>query len=68
MKEYKTINGTSFDVRTPDEVVTILENARQTRTRLHVSLGDSESGRDWLEENMVQVSSDAAQAASRFRC
>jgi len=53
MKEYKTINGTSFDVRTPDEVVAILENARQNRTRLHVSLGDSESGRDWLEENMV---------------
>lgn len=53
MKEYKTINGTSYDVRTPDEVVAILENARQTRTRLHVSLGDSESGRDWLEENMV---------------
>lgn len=53
MKEYKTINGTSYDVRTPDEVVAILENARQTRTRLHVSLGDSESGRDWIEENMV---------------
>lgn len=53
MKEYKTINGTSYDVRTPDEVVAILENARQTRTRLHVSLGDSESGRDWMEENMV---------------
>jgi hypothetical protein len=53
MKKYKTINGTSYDVRTPDEVVAILENARQTRTRLHVSLGDSESGRDWIEENMV---------------
>lgn len=53
MKDYKTINGTSYDVRTPDEVVAILENARQTRTRLHVSLGDNESGRDWLEENMV---------------
>lgn len=53
MKEYKTINGTSYDARTPDEVVAILENARQTRTRLHVSLGDSESGRDWLEENDV---------------
>ncbi len=39
--------------RTPDEVVAILENARQTWTRLHVSLGDSESGRDWIEENMV---------------
>ncbi len=53
MKEFKTINGTSYDIRTPDEVVAILENARQSRTRLHVSLGDSESGRDWLEENMV---------------
>ena len=53
MKEYKSINGTSYDVRTPNEVVAILENARQSRTRLHVSLGDSESGRDWLEENMV---------------
>ena len=46
MKEYKTENGTSYDVRTPDEVVAILEDARQNRTRLHVSLGDSESGRE----------------------
>jgi hypothetical protein len=53
MKEYKTMNGTSYDVRTPEKVVAILENARQNRTRLHVSLGDTESGRDWLEENMV---------------
>lgn len=56
MKEYKTINGTSFDVRTSDEVVAILENARQNRTRLHVSLGETEgpeAGNDWLEENMV---------------
>lgn len=56
MKEYKTINGTSYDVRTPDEVVAVLENARQNRTRLHVSLGETggpEAGKDWLEENMV---------------
>jgi len=56
MKEYKTENGTSYDVRTPDEVVAILENARQNRTRLHVSLGETEgpeAGNDWLEENMV---------------
>ena len=56
MKEYKTINGTSYDARTPDEVVAILENARQNRTRLHVSLGETEgpeAGNDWLEENMV---------------
>lgn len=56
MKEYKTENGTSYDVRTPDEVVAILENARQNRTRLHVSLGETEgpeTGNDWLEEKMV---------------
>ncbi len=57
MKEYKLVNGTSYDVRTPDEVVRILENARTNRTRLHVSLGETEgsqAGRDWLEENMVE--------------
>lgn len=53
MKTYKTTSGTSYDARTPDAVVAILEQARQNRTRLHVSLGDTEgpqAGRDWLEE------------------
>jgi hypothetical protein len=50
MKTYKQVNGTSYDVRTPDEVIRVVEAARQTRTRLHVSLGDTETGRDWLEE------------------
>ncbi len=50
MKPYKIINGTSYDIRTPDEVVQILEAARLNRTRLHISLGDPETGDDWLEE------------------
>ncbi len=50
MKEFKVVNGTYFDVRTPIEVINVLEKARLNRTRLHISLGDSESGRDWLEE------------------
>lgn len=50
MKTYQQINGTFYDERTPDEVVRVLENARQNRTRLHVSFGDVESGRDWLDE------------------
>ena len=50
MKTYKLNNGTSFDERTPDEVIRVLENARQNRTRLHISLGDQQTGRDWLEE------------------
>jgi len=56
MKEYKLVNGTSYDVRTPDEVVRILESARTNRTRLHVSLGETDGpneGNDWLEENDV---------------
>lgn len=56
MKQYKQSNGTSYDVRTPDEVVRILESARMNRTRLHISLGETEgpqAGRDWMEENDV---------------
>lgn len=50
MKTYRIENGTSFDLRTPDEVVRVLENARRNRTRLHISLGDTETGLDRLEE------------------
>lgn len=53
MKQYQIVNGTSYDTRTPDAVIRVLENARQSRTRLHVSLGETEgrlAGRDWLEE------------------
>ena len=57
MKTYKTVNGTSYDERTPDEVIAVLESARQNRTRLHVSLGETEgpqAGRDWLESTDTQ--------------
>jgi hypothetical protein len=53
MKTYKLVNGTSYDARTPDEVIAILEKARQERIRLHVSLGYTDGervGLDWLEE------------------
>ncbi len=56
MKNYKVANATSFDARTPDEVVAVLENARLSRTRLHVSYGYTDgpnAGKDWLEENDV---------------
>ena len=46
----KTINGTTYHEETPDAVIHVLENARQSRTRLHISLGDQETGKDWLEE------------------
>jgi hypothetical protein len=47
---YKIISGTSYHEATPDAVIRVLEAARQSRTRLHISLGDQETGRDWLEE------------------
>ncbi len=53
LKHYKIVNGTSYDIRTPNEVVQILERSRLNRTRLHISLGDVETGRDWLEEHDV---------------
>ena len=31
-------------------MIGVLENARLNRTRLHISLGDTDTGRDWLEE------------------
>lgn len=50
MKTYQDINGTSYDARTTAEVVRILESTCLNRTRLHISVGDAETGRDWLEE------------------
>lgn len=50
MKEYQVVNGTYYDTRTPIEVIQVLEKARLNRTRLHISLGDASTGRDWLEE------------------
>jgi hypothetical protein len=53
MKEYRIVNGTSYDPRTPSNVIRVLEKARLIRTRLHISLGETDgpnAGRDWLEE------------------
>lgn len=55
MKEYQTVNGTFYDARTPEEVIRVLELARRNRTRLHISLGETDNNRgdigwDWLEE------------------
>ena len=56
MKNYKTVDGTSYDERTPNEVIRVLELARQSRQRLHNSLGETDDqrgrlGQDWLDEN-----------------
>ena len=60
MKTYNVVNGTSYDSRTPQAVVNVLEAARigGYRVRFHYGhTGDTdcngkpcERGRDWMEE------------------
>jgi hypothetical protein len=50
---YKIVNGTAYKIDTPEKVVSILENARNNRTRIRVFYGDSETGKDWMEEHDV---------------
>lgn len=49
--KYKLKNGTAYHFETPDEIVTILEEARQSNRsiRLRFCFGDVETGRDWEE-------------------
>jgi len=51
VKDYKVVDGTSYSIQTPDEVVQVLESLRLNRNRVHVSYGDVTTGRDWLEES-----------------
>lgn len=47
----KIVNGTHYDLTTPNEVVELLEKLRTARTCVTISYGDSKSGKDWLEES-----------------
>lgn len=49
-KEYTVVSGTFYDHRTPYDVIEILEAARKTGSRVRLFFGDTETGRDWLEE------------------
>ena len=50
-KEYKVLNGTFYDGRTPDKVCIILDELRQNRNTVKIHLGDTATGRDWNEEH-----------------
>lgn len=41
------VNGTTYDIRTPDKVVNVLEQARTNKTRLKLIYGDINNGRVW---------------------
>ena len=48
-KQYKVVNGTSYDSRTSDEVINLLEHYRSNKQRIRVFYGSE--GRCWNEEH-----------------
>lgn len=44
------VNDTVYSDETPIALIEVLENVRKNRTRIHVSYGDQQTGKDWLEE------------------
>jgi len=47
--KYKVVNNTSYHENTPDEIIKILENARNYNKRIRIFYGDMKTGRDWME-------------------
>jgi hypothetical protein len=50
MQKYKTVNNTSYNIRTPDELCKKLEYVRQNCIRVRFFLGDTETGKMWADE------------------
>lgn len=48
---YKIVNGIYFSLNTPDEVSRILSTYYTTGSRIKLYFGDTDSGRDWVEEH-----------------
>jgi hypothetical protein len=49
-KEYKLVNGTSYNLETSEAVVKVLEKCRHTGNRIRVEYGDVETGRGWGDD------------------
>lgn len=49
MKDYKVIDGVSFERGTKESVINILLDAMKHKDRIRIFFGDSESGADWCE-------------------
>jgi hypothetical protein len=51
--KYKIVNCTSYHLETPDAVIEIIERAMQSQRKicLRFCFGDTDSGKDWCEEN-----------------
>ena len=48
-KTYKVVGGTSYDVRTPDSLVELLEKCRVARKRVRLTYGSTDTGVSWAE-------------------
>jgi len=48
---YKTYNGTSYRVETPDDLILILDNLLQSKKRITVDYGDTKTKISWGEVN-----------------
>jgi len=51
---YQVINGTYYHRDAPATVIDVLERARKTGSRIRLHYGDTETGRDWLDEFDVE--------------
>lgn len=47
--KYTEVNGTCYHKTTPKQVIDILEEARENRTRLLFDFGDVKTGKSWGE-------------------
>ena len=48
-QKYKVVNDTSYHQETPDDLIKVLERARENRTRIVVDYGDVKTGESWGE-------------------
>lgn len=53
--KYKIVNGTAYHEETPESIIEIIEEAlnSQRQIKLRFYFGDTNSGKDWCEENDI---------------
>lgn len=52
--KYKEINGTSYKKGTSDDVISVLEDVRGSNVRVRIFIGDTKTGKSWLEEHDIE--------------
>jgi len=52
-KTYKLFNGTAYHTETPIEVIKTIDRLIQSRTRVRIYFGDTETGKVWNDEHDI---------------